>query len=794
MSLLSLLTRSSPRLALPALLCLLACLAATSAEVATAAPAFYDGNSADGKVAAFTTAEQMVPGDTDQELDVYVRGFDGSLGEYVTREASIGPWGGNDTLPAFYDGLSADGTELAFSTTERLLPADTDQKEDVYLRDLTENTTALISRGDESCLAQGCGSGPVEASFATSGLAADGGIVFFTTTESLTGADQDTGLDIYARDLEAEETVLVSAGDPSCEASDCGDGVEGVSFRGTDKAGDRAVFTTSESLNSLDTDSGGDVYERDLSAGTTALVSVAGTCPPDLPVGQNCEPSFGAISADGSHVFFETNDRLSGLDTDSSQDVYDWSGSGTPALSSIGPDGGNGLPAVLYKGTGADGSAVYFLTAERLDTSADLDAVEDVYRRKEGVTSLVSAGSEGRGNAPILVSFKAVAAGPPERVFLTTAEQLTADDSDEAEDVYQRSGGVTTLISVAPGGGGDFDASFAGTSGDGTKVFFGTSEKLVAEDTDSSDDVYMRSAGGVELISTGPIGGNGPFSVEGLNGLAVDGSSAFFVTSERLTVNDDFASERDVYAWSGAGTLLVSVKNASELVLGPPPPVLEATTPVSPSPATTPAVLGQAEAGALIKIYKTFNCAGEVVAQGTAAELASPGLTTTVAPGSTTAFRATAELDGVVSPCSSSISYKQQDPPPPPPPGEEGTGGTATGTGPTATGIGSTGSRTGGSGSRGHGGVAYATPLPRITFGPAAKTRLHRPSFRFVDSVEQPGTSFLCRVDRQRWAGCSSPFKVRKLKLGRHVFALKAVNAVGAASPSAVTRAFKVVG
>lgn len=792
MSLLSLFTRSSPRLALPALLCLLACLAATSAEVATAAPAFYDGNSASGKVAAFTTAEQMVPGDTDQELDVYVRGFDDTLGEYVTREASIGPWGGNDTRPAFYNGLSADGTELVFSTIERLLPADTDQKEDVYLRDLTENTTALVSQGDDSCLAQGCGNGPVEASFATSGLAADGGIVFFTTTESLTGADQDTGLDIYARDLEAGETVLVSAGDSSCEASGCGDGVEGASFRGTDKTGDKAVFTTSESLNSLDEDSEGDIYERDLSAATTALVSVAGTCPPDLPAEQNCEPSFGAISADGSHVFFETNDSLSGLDTDSSQDVYDWSGSGIPALSSIGPDGGNGLPAVLYKGTGADGSAVYFLTAERLDTGADLDAVEDVYRRKGGVTSLVSAGSEGRGNAPVLVSFKAVSAGPAERVFFTTAEQLTAEDTDEAEDVYQRSGGVTTLISVALGGGA-FDASFAGASGDGAKVFFGTSEKLVAEDTDSSDDVYMRSPAGVELISTGPIGGNGPFSVEGLNGLAVDGSSAFFVTSERLTVNDDFASERDVYAWTGAGTLLVSVKNASELVLGPPPPVLEATTPASPSPATTPAVVGQAEAGALIKIYKTFNCAGEVVAQGTAAELASPGLTTTaVAPGSTTAFRATAELGGVVSPCSAPISYKQQDPPPPPPPsGEEGTGGTA---GPTATGTGPTAARTGGSGSRGHGGVAYATPLPRITFGPAAKTRLRRPSFRFVDSVEQPGTGFLCRVDKQRWAGCSSPFKVRKLKLGRHVFALKAVNAVGTASPSAVTRAFKVVG
>src|SRR5215475_4836378 len=56
---------------------------------AVAASAFFDGNSADGEVAAFTTSDQLVPGDTDQESDVYVSAVDSILGEPVTRDVSI---------------------------------------------------------------------------------------------------------------------------------------------------------------------------------------------------------------------------------------------------------------------------------------------------------------------------------------------------------------------------------------------------------------------------------------------------------------------------------------------------------------------------------------------------------------------------------------------------------------------------------------------------------------------------------------------------------------------------------
>jgi len=81
----------------------------------------------------------------------------------------------------------------------------------------------------------------------------------------------------------------------------------------------------------------------------------------------------------------------------------------------------------------------------------------------------------------------------------------------------------------------------------------------------------------------------------------------------------------------------------------------------------------------------------------------------------------------------------------------------------------------------------------RITFGPASKTRARRPTFRFADGTEQPGTTFFCRVDRQAWSGCSSPTRLKALKPGRHIFKVKGRSAAGQWGTTVVKRRFKVV-
>jgi hypothetical protein len=809
------LLRRSPvgrlRRALLALAVALLAVAATT-PLALAEPAHYDGASSDGEVVVFSTKDRLVAGDTDGFEDVYARTKDPETGLHVTREVSLGPSGGNAPFPAHFDAVA--GSKVFFSTQESLLVADKDGAEDVYMRNLANNSTTLISQGSPACV-PGCGTGAAPAGFAAAGVAAGGDRVFFTTKEQLSFEDEDEASDVYMRDLVAGDTTLVSQGASSC-APACGNGSQGAFFRQASADGEKVVFTTREALAAGDVGEAVDIYQRNIGASTTQLVSTPGTCP-TLPSGENCDPTFRPASRDGSHVFFETREQTSSQDTDSSQDVYDWSG-GTAALASIGAAGaGNGAFDVTYAGSSANGDAVYLETNEALDSAADTDSgKKDVYVRSGGATSLISTGPAAV-NGPEAAEFQwASPDGSSTAVFFSTAEPLVAEDEDAAEDVYMRSGSTTTLVSTGPeGGNGSGNAAFSRATPDGSHVFFLTPESLVAADSDSQDDVYERTGSETTLISTVVGGGNGEHPAR-LNAVSNDGTIAFFTTEERLLLEDP-DNEDDVYARSGETTELVSGggNEGREELLAPEPPRLEATdpssSPESPGESTEPKVIGRADTGATIKLYTTSNCTGEPVATGSAGELASPGIAAAVAAGSTTHFYATAEVEGLVSICSEGITYVQKTAPTPPPAEEGGSGGTGessggSGGGGSSTATPSTGEAAsqpsppastnyGGSGPRptyGHG-VPFVTPVSRITFGPSFKTKLRRPVFRFADATGQPGTRFICKLDHRHWHDCTSPVRLHKLPRGRHVFQVKAMNATGVWETGKSRRAFRMV-
>ena len=66
-------------------------------------------------------------------------------------------------------------------------------------------------------------------------------------------------------------------------------------------------------------------------------------------------------------------------------------------------------------------------------------------------------------------------------------------DTDTQYDLYERSGGQTTLISTGPAGGnGAFEPSFEAVSADGARVLFRTDESLISADTDTAADVYVK--------------------------------------------------------------------------------------------------------------------------------------------------------------------------------------------------------------------------------------------------------------------------------------------------------------
>src|SRR5689334_23422386 len=114
-----------------ALLGALAIVALSCVSVAQASPARFDGASQDGSIAYFSTNEQMVNGDTDTREDIFRRSFDSSIGEYVTRQVSLGPIGGNDAYDALFKSVSSDGSRVLFMTQERLTPDDQDNSLDL---------------------------------------------------------------------------------------------------------------------------------------------------------------------------------------------------------------------------------------------------------------------------------------------------------------------------------------------------------------------------------------------------------------------------------------------------------------------------------------------------------------------------------------------------------------------------------------------------------------------------------------------------------------------------------------
>lgn len=120
---------------------------ALGAPAANAADARYEGISVDGEVAYFSSEDRLVPGDTDTRLDVYERSLDTTVGDYVTRQVSLGPTGGNHSFHAQYYGAAGDGGRVFFKTEERLTADDTDTAADIYARSLATNTTVRVSRG-----------------------------------------------------------------------------------------------------------------------------------------------------------------------------------------------------------------------------------------------------------------------------------------------------------------------------------------------------------------------------------------------------------------------------------------------------------------------------------------------------------------------------------------------------------------------------------------------------------------------------------------------------------------------
>jgi Tol biopolymer transport system component len=262
-----------------------------------------DGSlSADGRYLAFTSlADNLVPGDTNGQVDVFVRDLRRGVTSRVSISSSGAQTGAGPGCSTSGDTcsdepqISASGHQVVFTSfATNLVPGDTNNISDVFVRDLRRGTTIRASVGSGGAQAtdglQGYGSGQ-------GSISADGRVVTFQSyAQGLVDDGSTAQGDAYARDLVTGVTERVALGPGGVLSNDSYGGAQpDVSANG------RYVlfYSNADNLVSDDMNGAGDLFVRDLARNVTSLVSIGAG-------GQTNGFTYpiGAIDRNGGHIAF----------------------------------------------------------------------------------------------------------------------------------------------------------------------------------------------------------------------------------------------------------------------------------------------------------------------------------------------------------------------------------------------------------------------------------------------------------------------------------------------------------
>jgi hypothetical protein len=344
---------------------------------------------------------------------------------------------------------------LAFSSgASNLVENDTNNNAaDIFVRDLAEGTTELVSV--DSSGIQSDGSGGAE----MLGISADGRYVVFASRASdLVENDTNDRVDVFVHDRQTGTTERVNV-DSSENQSNGDDGVFGQSPTDVISTDGRyVVFVSSASdLVENDTNNNYDVFVRDRQEGTTKLMSVDGS---GSPGGGSLSPS---MSADGRYVAFFTDGNIFVRDLQA----------GTTELVSV-----TGAGGTTYSTISADGRFVAFNP-----TGGGLF----VHDRQTGVDHQVNL----------------LACSTEAEIFGTNGNisddgryvAFASSTSNDLINILLRDmhTGTTEEVSVDNSGNPANNHSFShSVSTDGGVAFSSFASNLVENDTNNTPDVFLR--------------------------------------------------------------------------------------------------------------------------------------------------------------------------------------------------------------------------------------------------------------------------------------------------------------
>lgn len=240
----------------------------------------------------YSFATNVVPSDTNGFSDIFVAQRDPDTAAITVARLSMGYAGDQANGDSFLSDLTDDGSRIVFdSVASNLVPVDDNTWSDIFLFDATTETTEKLSIANNNAPGNDRSERPR--------ITADGEFVIFQSfATNLVPNDNNNAIDLFGVDMTNRNMRRLSV---NAQGQDANLGIRPAEYAMTPDG--RYVVFASDSSNLVtgDTNNAPDIFLLDLEENTIRLVSVAanGT----RANGGSYDPS---ISANGRYIAFNT--------------------------------------------------------------------------------------------------------------------------------------------------------------------------------------------------------------------------------------------------------------------------------------------------------------------------------------------------------------------------------------------------------------------------------------------------------------------------------------------------------
>ena len=262
--------------------------------------------SADGRFVAFASmATNLVPGDTNGMIDIFVHDSQTGKTEVVSKDSNGNLGNSHSSKPA----ISADGRFVAFhSTSNNLVQDDTNGITDIFVHDRQRGKTEVVSKDSKGNLGNSHSN--------QAAISANGRFVAFVSRADNLVSDDTNGMeDIFVHDRQTGKTKIVSK-DSNGTFGNNHSNAPAISADGRYVA----FESMADNLVPDDTNEKFDAFIHDRQTGKTEIVTVDSAGNQQNNVGRCINPS---VSEDGRYVAFESEaNNLVPDDTNGESDVF----------------------------------------------------------------------------------------------------------------------------------------------------------------------------------------------------------------------------------------------------------------------------------------------------------------------------------------------------------------------------------------------------------------------------------------------------------------------------------------